>query len=64
MASQFVWLLLLVFGVIGGIGICSAFEGSEVFSRYAAMLGMILALIRAIFFQLNLMHEDGEYILR
>ncbi|MCP1493138.1 hypothetical protein J2Y73_003169 [Peribacillus frigoritolerans] len=56
MASLVVWLLILIFGGIGGIVICSVFEGNEVFSGYAAMLGMIIALLSAIFFQLNLMH--------
>jgi hypothetical protein len=60
MASLFVWLLLLVVGGIGGIVICSVFEGNEVFSGYAAMLGMIVALLSGIFFQLNLMHRDKE----
>ncbi|WP_409253408.1 hypothetical protein V1502_05715 [Bacillus sp. SCS-153A] len=60
MASLFVWLLLLVVGGIGGIGICSTFEGNEVFTGYAAMLGMIVALLSAIFFQLNLMHKEKE----
>lgn len=60
MASIFVWVLLLVVGGIGGIGICSAFEGNEVFTGYAAMLGMIVALLSAIFFQLILMQKDKE----
>ncbi|WP_044023046.1 hypothetical protein [Bacillus sp. SG-1] len=60
MAFLFVWVLLLVFGGIGGIGICSAFEGNEVFTGYAVMLGMIVALLSAIFFQLNLMHKEKE----
>ena len=60
MASLVVWLLILVFGGIGGIVICSVIEGNEVFSGYAAMLGMIIALLSAIFFQLNLMHRDKE----
>ncbi|MBL3642772.1 hypothetical protein [Peribacillus frigoritolerans] len=60
MAPLVVWLLILVFGGIGGIVICSVFEGNEVFSGYAAMLGMIIALLSAIFFQLNLMHQDKE----
>jgi len=53
-------LLILVFGGIGGIVICSVLEGNDVFSGYAAMLGMIIALLRTIFFQLNLMHQDKE----
>jgi hypothetical protein len=60
MASVFVWLLLLVIGGVGGIVICIVLEGNEVFSGYAAMLGMIVALISAIFFQLNLMHRNKE----
>ncbi|MFC4560144.1 hypothetical protein ACFO3D_18460 [Virgibacillus kekensis] len=60
MASLFVWLLLLVIGGIGGIGICSALEWNEVFSGYAAMLGMIVALLSAIFFQLDLMQKNQE----
>jgi hypothetical protein len=60
MASFFVWLLLLGTGGVGGIVICSIFEGNEVFSGYAAMLGMIVALLSGIFFQLNLMHRDKE----
>jgi hypothetical protein len=58
MASLFVWLLLMIVGGIGGIVICSVFEGNEVFSGYAAMLGMIVALLSGIFFQLNLIHRD------
>jgi hypothetical protein len=60
MAAFFVLLLLLVAGGIGGIVICSAFEGNEVFSGYAAMLGMIVVLLSAIFFQLNMMHREKE----
>jgi hypothetical protein len=60
MATLFVWLLLMVVGGVGGIVICSVFEGNEVFSGYAAMLGMIVVLLSAIFFQLNLMHRDKE----
>ncbi|MBO1513956.1 hypothetical protein [Metabacillus bambusae] len=60
MASLFVWLLLLIVGGIGGIVICSVFEGNEVFSGYAVMLGMIVALLSGIFFQLNFMHRDKE----
>jgi hypothetical protein len=60
MATFFVWLLLMVVGGVGGIVICSVFEGNEVFSGYAAMLGMIVVLLSAIFFQLNLMHRDKE----
>lgn len=60
MAAIFVWLLLLTFGGIGGITISSAFAGNEVFTGYAAMLGMIVALLSAIFFQLYLMHQDKE----
>lgn len=58
MASLIVWLLLLVIGGVGGIIFCSIFEGNEVFNGYAALLGMIVALLSAIFFQLNLMHRD------
>lgn len=60
MANVFIWLLLLVVGGIGGIVICSVFEGNEVFSGYAVMLGMIVALLSAIFFQLNFMHRDKK----
>jgi len=58
MVGIFVWCLLLIVGGIGGIAICSVFEGNEVFSGYAAMLGMIVALLSAIFFQLNLMQKN------
>ncbi|MYL54936.1 hypothetical protein GLW08_16500 [Pontibacillus yanchengensis] len=58
MASFFVWVLLLIIGGFAGIGICSAFAGNEVFTGYAAMLGMIVALLSAIFFQLNLMQRE------
>lgn len=60
MAFLFVWLLLLIVGGISGIVICSVFEGNEVFSGYAAMLGMIVALLSGIFLQLNLMHRDKD----
>jgi len=60
MAGIFVWCLLLIGGGIGGIAICSMFEGNEVFNGYAAMLGMIVALLSAVFFQLNLMQKDEE----
>ena len=60
MAFLFAWLLLLVVGGIGGIAICSVLYGNEVFTGYAAMLGMIVALLSGIFFQLNLMHRDKE----
>ncbi len=51
---------VLVVGGIGGIAICSIFEGNEVFSGYAVMLGIIVSLLSAIFFQLNLMHRDKK----
>ena len=60
MTPLVVWLLILVFGGNGGIVICSVLEGNDVFSGYAAMLGMIIASLRTIFFQLNLMHQDKE----
>jgi len=60
MATLFVWLFLLVVGGIGGIAICSIFEGNEVFSGYAVMIGMIVSLLSAIFYQLNLMHRDKK----
>lgn len=37
MAPLVVWLLILVFGGIGGIVICSVFKGNKVFSGYAAI---------------------------
>ncbi|WP_273128253.1 hypothetical protein [Bacillus weihaiensis] len=60
MAFLFVWLLLLVIGGIGGIAICSFLYGNEVFTGYAAMLGMIVALLNGILYQLTLMHRDKE----
>jgi hypothetical protein len=60
MSVFFIWLLMVIFGSIGGIAICSVFEGNELFSGYAAMLGMIVALLSGIFVQLNLMHRDKE----
>jgi hypothetical protein len=53
-------LLLLVLGAVSGIAICSVFEGNEVFSSHAAMMGMIIALLSAIFVQLHLMHRDKK----
>lgn len=61
MAFLFDWLLLLIVGGIGGIAICSVLYGNEVFTGYGAMLGMIVALLSGIFFQLNLMHRNKEY---
>lgn len=55
MAAIFVWLLLIVAGGIGGEVICRLFEGV---SGYGVLLGMIVALLSGIFFQLNLMHQD------
>ncbi|RBW68831.1 hypothetical protein [Bacillus taeanensis] len=60
MSVFFVWLLLIIFGGIGGIAICSVFEGNEVFSGYTAMLGMIVTLLSGIFVQLNLLHRDKQ----
>ncbi len=53
-------VLILVFGELAEKLFNSVFEGNEVFSGSAAMLGMIIALLSAIFFQLNLMHQDKE----
>ncbi|WP_243385337.1 hypothetical protein [Bacillus kexueae] len=61
MASIIVWFLLITIGGISGIGICSLFEGNEVLTGYAAMLGMIIALLSAIFFQLHIMHRDQKH---
>ncbi|WLD93856.1 hypothetical protein [Alkalihalobacillus sp. AL-G] len=55
-----IWFLLMIAGGIGGIGICSMLEGNEVFSGYAAMLGMVVALLSGIFFQLILMHQKAQ----
>lgn len=56
MASMIVWVLLMVFGGIGGIVIINLFE----VSGYAVMLGMIVALLSGFLFQLNLMHQDKD----
>lgn len=60
MQSIGVWLLLLVSGGTFGIVLCSIFKGNEVFSGYAAMLGMVVSLLSAIFFQLHLMHKEQK----
>ncbi|GLB61813.1 MULTISPECIES: hypothetical protein [Bacillaceae] len=60
MAFLFAWLLLMVVGGVGGIVICSVLYGNEVFTGYAVMLGMIVALLSGIFFQLNLMHQGKK----
>ena len=56
MASIIVWLLLMVFGGIGGIVIINLFLSSG----YAVMLGMIVVLLIGILFQLNLMHQEKD----
>jgi hypothetical protein len=56
MASMIVWVLLMIFGGIGGIVIINLFE----VSGYAVMLGMIAALLSGILFQLNLMHREKD----
>lgn len=56
MASIMVWVLLIVFGGIGGIVIMNFFPSSG----YAVMLGMIVALLSGILFQLNLMHREKD----
>ena len=56
MASIIVWLLLMVFGGIGGIVIINLFPSSG----YAVMLGMIVVLLIGILFQLNLMHREKD----
>ena len=62
MAYLIVWLLLMVAGGIGGIVICKIFEGSQLSSGYAILLGMIVALLSGIFYQLILMHQDKKNI--
>ena len=56
MASISVRVLLMVFGGIGGIVIINLFLSSG----YAVMLGMIVALLSGILFQLNLMHQEKD----
>ena len=56
MASMIVLIILMVFGGIGGIVIINLFE----VSGYAMMLGMIVALLGGILFQLNLMPREKD----
>ena len=60
MAFILVWLIIIAAGGIGGTLFCKVFAANGDVSIYGALLGMIVALLSAIFFQLNLMHQDDK----
>jgi len=50
---MFELVFLIFIGGLGGIVLSSFLEGYEVLSGYAAMLGMIVALLGGIFYRLG-----------